>query len=499
MTPDHEVVIVGAGFSGLGMAIELKRHGFDDFVIIDKRSDVGGVWLVNRYPGIAVDIPSASYSFSYEPNPGWSRVFAPGDELKAYADHVADKYELRPYLRLETDVRRAGWDEQAHLWRLHTSRGEITARYLLTANGVLHQPKRPDIPGLGDFAGKVMHTAEWDASYDLTGRRVGLIGTGASALQVIPKIARQVEQLYVYQRTAIWVAPKPDFRIPAAARGLFRALPFTQRIVRAVTNAVVELFLVTGITQNRRFPFVVKVIEAVCKAHLRRQVPDPELRHKLTPTYGFGCKRPSISSTYFPAFTRGNVELVTAGIERITEKGISTRDGGEQEFDTLILGTGFKVIERDNLPPYPITGRDGIDLGTFWEQNRYQVYEGTSLPQMPNLFMIMGPYAFTGFSWFAMIEYQSTHVIRCLKEARRREATRVQVRQQATDRFLEDVLRRSQGTAFFHNNCATSNSYYFDASGDAPLLRPTSTLQALRRSRRFSIDDYEFTTTRGNS
>ncbi|MFC6881850.1 MULTISPECIES: flavin-containing monooxygenase [Actinomadura] len=490
---DHEVAIVGAGFSGLGIAIELKRHGLDDFVIVDQRADIGGVWLANTYPGIAVDIPSASYSFSYEPNPDWSRVFAPGAELKRYADHCADKYGLRPHLRLGTRVERARWDEAARLWRLATPSGEITARFLITANGVLHQPKRPDIPGLDDFAGKVMHTAEWDASHDLSGRRVGLIGTGASALQVIPRIAAEVGRLHVYQRTAIWVAPKPDFRVPRPVRRLFRAVPATQRAVRAVTNAVVELFLVTGITQNRRYPFVVRVIERVCRAHLRRQVPDPELRRALTPTYGFGCKRPSMSSTYYPAFLRGNVELVTAGIERITPKGVRTADGREQEFDTLILGTGFKVIEPDNLPPYPITGRDGVDLGEHWARERYHAYEGTSVPQAPNLWMLMGPYSFTGYSWFGMIEYQSTHVLRCLTEARRRGATRVQVRQEADDRFFRDMLRRAKGTAFYNNNCASSNSYYFDASGDAPLLRPTSTLQALRRSRRFRLDDYSFT------
>ncbi|MGI5163663.1 flavin-containing monooxygenase [Spirillospora sp. CA-253888] len=491
--PHHEVVVVGAGFSGLGIAIELKRHGFDDFAIVDRRPDIGGVWLVNTYPGIAVDIPSASYSFSFEPNPDWSRVFAPGDELKRYADRVADKYGLRRHLRLNTRVERADWDEDGHRWRLATSAGEITARFLVTANGVLHQPKRPDIPGLDDFAGKVVHTAEWDPGHDLAGRRVGLIGTGASALQVIPKIARRVEHLYVYQRTPIWVAPKADFRIPKPVRTLFRRVPATQRAVRACTNAVVELFLVTGVTQHRRYPFVVKGLEALCLAHLRRQVPEPELRAKLTPRYGFGCKRPSMSSTYFPAFRRPNVDLVTAGIERITPTGIRTADGAEHTFDTLVLGTGFKVIDPENLPPYPIAGVDGADLGAFWTRHRYQAYEGTSVPLAPNLWMLMGPYSFTGFSWFGMIEYQSAHVLRCLTEARRRGATRVQVRQEANDRFFRDMLRRSKGTAFYNNGCGGANSYYFAPDGDAPLLRPTSTLQALRRSRRFDLDDYAFT------
>ncbi|WP_018657660.1 flavin-containing monooxygenase [Actinomadura flavalba] len=489
---DHEVVVVGAGFSGIGMGIALRRHGLRDFVLLDARADVGGVWLVNTYPGVAVDIPSASYSFSFEPNPDWSRVFAPGAELKAYADRCVAKYGLRPHLRLGTRVERADWDEDARLWRLTTSSGPLTARFLITANGVLHQPKRPDIPGLDTFAGRVVHTAEWDDSLDLTGRRVAVIGTGASALQAVPRIARRAGHLHVFQRTPIWVAPKPDFRMPAWARTLFRRVPVTQRLVRAVTNAVVELFLVTGVTQYRRFPFLVGVIEGVCRRHLRRQVPEPELRAALTPSYGFGCKRPSMSNSYFPAFRRPNVTLVTSGIARVTPSGVETVDGASHAFDTLVLGTGFKVIEPDNLPPYPVRGADGVDLGEHWARHRYQAYEGTSVPQAPNLWMLMGPYAFTGYSWFGMIEYQSTHILRCLTEARRRGATRVQISPEANARFFRSMLRRSSRTALNRPACAGSNSYYVDAAGDTPLLRPTSTLQALRRSRRFDLDDYRF-------
>ncbi len=487
------MVIVGAGFSGIGAAIKLKQHDIDDFVILDGRDDLGGVWHVNTYPGVAVDITSFTYSFSFEPNPDWSRTFAPGSELKDYADHCTDKYGLRPHVRLNTKVQQAIWDEDAHVWRLSLGEGTtITTRFIITATGGLTQPKRPDIPGLEDFSGKVMHTAEWDHTHDIRGRRVGIIGTGASALQVIPEIAPTVERLSVYQRTPIWVIPKPDRALGKPVRTLFRRIPPTQRAVRAVTTAITELVMVLAISYNRQFKVATRVIESLARAHLRRQVPDPELRARLTPDYGFGCKRPSFSNTYLASFTRDNVDLVTDGIERITPTGIRTRSGTTQEFDTLILATGFKVLEPDNTPAFPIIGREGCDLGKFWQEERYQAYEGTTVPKFPNLWCVLGPYAFTGNSWFSMIEYQTTHALRCITEARRSGATAVEVRQEPHDRYFRQVLRRQRNTVFFNNNCDSANSYYFDQHGDAPFVRPSLTAEAAWRARHLPMSNYSF-------
>lgn len=250
-----------------------------------------------------------------------------------------------------------------------------------------------------------------------------------------------------------------------------------------------------GVVYNKQVPRVARAAEAICKAHLKRQIPDdPELRDRLTPNYGFGCKRPSYSNTYLRTFTRPNVELVTDGIERVTPTGIRTRNGRDQDFDILILATGFKVFEYENLPPYPVIGKDGVEIGKFWVERRYQAYEGTSLPQMPNAWMVLGPYAFTGNSWFSMIEYQTTHILRCLKEARRRGATYVRVRQEPADRFFKKILKRQRNTVFFNNDCGSANSYYFDANGDAPFVRPALTAEAFWRARHFSMNDYEFVT-----
>lgn len=493
--PDHHVVIIGAGFSGLGAAIKLKANGIDAFVVLDARDDIGGVWYVNTYPGVAVDITSFTYSFSFEPNPGWSRVFAKGSELKAYADDCADEYGLRPHLRLRTKVEQALWDEDNHVWRLQLADGsELTTRFMIGATGGLTQPKAPDIPGLDTFRGKVMHTAEWDHSYSLEGKRVGIIGTGASALQVIPEIAPSVEQLSVYQRTPIWVLPKPDFELGRPVRGLFRVLPPAQRAVRAGTTALSELIMVLAISYNRQFKPVTKAIEAASRLHLRWQVKDPELREKLTPQYGFGCKRPSYSNHYWRSLERANVDLVTTGIDHIDERGIVTRDGGRQDFEVLITATGFKVFEPDNTPPFPVIGRDGRDLGKFWVEERYQAYEGTSVPKLPNAWLVLGPYSFTGNSWFAMIEYQTTHALRCIREADRRGATSVEVRQEPHDEFFAQVLNRQRNTVFFNNNCGSANSYYFDQHGDAPFVRPSLTLEATWRARRFPMAHYEFGT-----
>jgi cation diffusion facilitator CzcD-associated flavoprotein CzcO len=489
---DHEVVVVGAGFSGLCVGIQLRRKGVRDFVILDAAPSVGGVWRHNTYPGVAVDVPSATYCYSFEQNPSWSRSFAPGAEVRAYAEHCADKYRLRPHLRLGTKVERAVFDEEADLWRVHTDRGELTARFLVAAVGPLDQPKKPDIPGIETFTGKVIHTARWDHDHDLRGERVAVIGTGASGLQVIPEIAPVAAQLDVYQRTPIWVFPKVDFAIPRGVRALFRAAPPLQSLVRLITTVASEVIMVLGIVHYSKAPFLVRATEMICRAHLRRQVPDRRLRRALTPRYGFGCKRPSFSNRYFPTFMRDDVELITDPIERVTATGIVS-GGRERPIDTLVLATGFKILELGAMPAFPVVGLNGVELGAYWDEHRYQTYEGVASPLAPNFWLMNGPYSVTGASWFSIIEAGSTHIVRCIGEARRRRAARIVVRRRPHDDFTAEMRRRMKGTILGQPSCARSNSYYFDRHGDAPYVRPQSGLYVWRRSRSFDLNDYEFT------
>lgn len=492
MRPDHEVLVIGAGFSGIGTAIGLRRAGIEDFAVLDEQDGIGGSWHANQYPGIAVDITAFSYSFAFEPIPSLSRAFPPGAELKAYAEHCVHAYGLQRHLRLNARVVRTEYDESEHLWTVFLADGtSTTGRFVICATGWLTKPKAPAIEGLDSFKGEVVHTAQWDPSLDLSGRSVGVIGTGASAVQLVPEIAPVVERLHVYQRTPIWVFPKPDFAMPEAARRLFRAAPWTQRLVRLLTDTVTELSFVIAMIYHRQFPFLVKAGEALSKRHLRREVGgDPELTRKLTPSYKLGCKRPSFGTGYWRSFTRENVELVTEPIERITETGIHTADGGEQLLDVLVLATGFHVL--DNLPPFPVHGPGNRELGEFWRTERFQTYEGSSVKGFPNLWFIVGPYSFTGGSWFGMIDYQVTHALRVIAETRRRHATEATVRPEKHDASFRRTLRRQPNTVFLDESCRGANTYYLDERGDAPAVRPATRYEAAWRAAHFDLDDYRY-------
>lgn len=491
MREHHDVIVIGAGFSGIGAGIKLDEAGFRDFVILEQGDGVGGAWHFNTYPGVAVDIPSLSYSFSFERNPYWSRVFAPGTELKAYAEHCVEKYRLRSRIRLNTGVTGGEFDEQNDVWRVSTDSGEVlTARFIVGATGVLTQPKNPDIPGIDTFKGIKMHTARWDHTVDLRGRRVAIIGTGASALQVIPEIAPGVEHLTVFQRTPIWVIPKPDAPIGPLLQNFMAKSKVLQWSARMLSQAIVEVgFVLTG--QYHRQLKVARLYEKIARDHLQKQVKDPVIRAKLTPNYGFGCKRPSTSNTYLQAFNRDNVALVTEAIEAVTENGVRTRDGVMHEIDVLICATGFKVFESGNMPPFPLKGLGGRDLEQWWDENRYQAYEGVSVPAFPNAFLILGPNGYNGASYFQLIEMQCRHIVRCLAQARKKGASRVEVTQEANDRYFRAMKARTGNQVFFNNSCATANSYYFDKHGDVP-FRPATSVEAHLRSMTFPLSDYRF-------
>ncbi|WP_040813268.1 flavin-containing monooxygenase [Nocardia concava] len=491
--PDHEVIVVGAGFGGIGTGIALQRKGIHDFVIVDKWDRVGGTWHANTYPGVAVDIPSFIYSFSYEQRGDWSRVFAPGTELREYAESMVDKYGLRDRLRLNTTIVAAEFDERNSLWRLTTDGGQcFTARYVVLAIGGLERPKMPDIEGIDDFGGILMHTALWDHDVSLAGKRVAVIGTGATALQLIPAIVDETEHLTVFQRTPIWVFPKND----AEVGWLGRQVLGNKRIrsaLRLVGNAGTELAMsgmVVGpswLTDTGR-----RLAEVPIRRWMRSQVNDPELREKLMPRYGLGCKRPSMSNDYLKTFNRSDVSLVTDSIARITEHGVVTVDGTEHEIDVLICATGFKLWDKGSVPPFPVYGRGGKDLEKFWDEHRYQSYQGVSVPGFPNAFTITGPYGFVLGSYIWMIEATSAHLARVIAESKARGATEAEIRQEVHDEYFRRCLRRQEKNFLFTPVCDGSNTYYIDNHGDSP-FRPSTHGEMYWQNRHFDLDVYRYT------
>jgi cation diffusion facilitator CzcD-associated flavoprotein CzcO len=492
VAPEYDAIIVGAGFGGMGAAIQLNWLGITNLLILEREDDLGGTWHVNRYPGLAVDIASVTYSYSFEPNPYWSRMFAPGPELKRYAEHVADKYRLRRYMRFGSVVEGATWDDRTRTWTVRVRGGvRLTARYLVTATGFLSQPHMPDIPGVDTFAGTVIHSTAWDDGIDLSARRAALIGTGATAVQLVPEVAKKVAALTVYQRTPIWVTPKLDGPIPRPVQRLFARVPLVQRAARLLNTAALEAIMVTGVLHYRHAQLMNRGAEVLARAHLRRQIKDPELRRKLTPDYSFGCKRPTFSNDYFPTFNRPHVRLETTPIDRIEPTGIVTTDGRRTEIDTLLLATGFNLWDV-NFPAIKITGREGRDLGAWWRANRFQAYEGVTVPYFPNLVSLNSPYSYSGLSYFTTIEAQMRHMARLFGEVRRRGATTFEVTQAANDDFLARMTDRIGDSVFVLGSCSTARSYYYNQHGEAALLRPTSTLNARRSAGSFPVSDYAY-------
>jgi cation diffusion facilitator CzcD-associated flavoprotein CzcO len=487
----YDAVIVGAGFGGIGAAIQLKRMGYDNFVILDREDDLGGTWHVNRYPGLAVDVPTTTYSYFFEPNPNWSRLFTPGPEIKQYADDVADKFDVRGHMRFNTVVEGARWDEEAGIWRVTVSdRDTVSARYLITATGFLSQPKVPDIPGVDSFAGKVIHTTAWDDQYPLEGRRVAVIGTGATAVQLIPELAKRVADLTVYQRTPIWVVPKIDLRFGERAKRLFARIPLTQRAIRWLTDSIYEVMINTAIIHHRHFRRLNIAAADLSKMHRFASIRDKELRRRLTPDYDFGCKRPTFSNGYYRSFTKPHVHLQTDGIERIEADGIVNADGSKTVIDTLVLATGFDLWEA-NFPAIEIIGREGRNLGKWWRETRFQAYQGVTMPYFPNYLSLASPFAFLGLNFFNTMEYQMRHMDRLFGELKRCDATTFEVTEEANANYRDRMTELLGDSLWTIGNCSTSRSYYFNPQGEPTLLRPMSTRMAIKEASEFPLTDYQ--------
>src|SRR3954447_13573283 len=417
-----DIAVVGSGFSGLCMAIKLREAGIEDFLVLERGAKVGGTWWFNTYPGCGCDVPSHLYSFSFAPNPGWTRTYSRQPEIEAYLQRVAEDFDVLPKLRLGTTVTGAEWDEDDERWVVESTGGTVRARVLVSAAGALSDPKTPDIEGLDRFEGHSFHSAQWDHDYDVTGKRVAVIGTGASAIQFVPAIAPDVAQMHLFQRTAPWIMPHSDRPISRRERALYRRFPTLQRLVRGGIYSARELLVLGFVKQPR----LMKVVEGLARKHMDRQISDPELRRKVEPGYTIGCKRILPSNHWYPALGRDNVELVTDAIARVTERGVVTESGAEHEVDAIIFGTGFNVVDMP-VARY-VRGRGGRTLDECW-QGSPRAHMGSTVPGFPNLFMLLGPNTGLGHSSMVyMIESQVGYLAGALKEMRRRGAGTVEVR-----------------------------------------------------------------------
>ncbi|HTR54977.1 MAG TPA: NAD(P)/FAD-dependent oxidoreductase [Kofleriaceae bacterium] len=474
-------IVVGAGFSGICAGVELRRAGIEDFVILEKAARVGGTWRENTYPGAACDIPSHLYSYSFEPNPRWSRAYGKQAEILAYLEHCADKYGLAPHLRFGQTVEDARYDAATGAWTVKTRGGEtFVARALILGNGALHVPQLPDVPGLASFQGTQFHSARWNHDYDLAGKRVAVIGTGASAIQFVPEIAPRVAQLHVFQRTAPWIIPKHDRAIGDAERWLLEHVPGAHWLRRSGLYWLME----SRVVGFAYAPKVNDAIAALVRRFIAQQVPEPELRAKLTPDYHFGCKRVLISNDYYPALRRPNVEVVTDGIEEVTARGIRTRDGREREVDAIICGTGFRVTEY--LSQVRVVGRGGIDLNDTWRESMRN-YLGISVSGFPNLFLLMGPNTGLGHnSMIFMIEAQARYAVRAIQAMRARGLTSIDVRPEVERAFRDELARKMKHTVWT-TGC---KSWYQTPSGEV-FLWPGASVDYWRRTRRVDLSDYE--------
>jgi cation diffusion facilitator CzcD-associated flavoprotein CzcO len=474
----HRVAIIGSGFSGLGMAIRLKQSGENDFVVFEKEGGVGGTWRVNHYPGCACDVQSHLYSYSFEPNPRWSRMFAPQPEIKAYLEGCAQKYGVLPHLRFNTEIRSARWNEDTARWHITDAEGvEHTAQVLVSGMGGLSTPSYPNVPGIQNFKGKTFHSQQWDHDFDLTGKRVAVIGTGASAIQFVPQIQKSVARLDLYQRTPPWIVPKPDRAISDTEKTVFENLPFVQTAVRGA---------IYGMLESRAFAFSVeprlmKLAQKMAEAHIRRQVRDPVLRTKLTPDYTMGCKRVLISDDYYPALVQPNVDVITSGIREVREHSVIDVDGVEREVDAIIFGTGFKAT--DPVPKGVVYGRDGQDLVDAWPQGP-EAYKGAAIAGFPNLFFIMGPNTGLGHnSMVYMIESQIAYVADALKVMDQRRLRSVEVRPVVQQAFNASLHSRLQKAIWTVGGC--KSWYVHPVSGRNVTLWPGFTWQFRLETRRF--------------
>src|SRR3954469_498055 len=474
------VVIVGTGVSGLGMPIQLRKEGRDDFVILEKAHDVGGTWRDNSYPGCACDIPSHMYSFSFEQNPDWSRAYSPQPEIWRYMREVADKHDLRRFVRFGQEMTGARWDAEENRWHVATRGADkFVGGALVAGVGALHLPQIPELPGIEKFAGPAFHSARWRHDVDLKGKKVAVIGTGASAVQFVPKIAPEVGELTLFQRTPPWIMPKADHEMSGRTRALFKAFPPAQRAYRNVLYWLLEARAIGFNGQS----WVMKVGQRLAKRNIDRAITDPALRRKVTPDYTMGCKRVLISNDYYPALARDNVEVVTDGVREVREHSVVDAAGVEHEADVIVYGTGFHVT--DAFDDLEIVGREGRNLGKEWATEGMRTHLGITVAGFPNLFFLLGPNTGLGHnSVVFMIEAQISYVPEALRLARGRA---IEPKPEVQERFNGDIQRKLAKGIWTRGGC---KSWYLDAKGVNRTIWPGFTWRYWLDTRKVRREDF---------
>lgn len=480
---DH--LIVGAGFAGLCAAIKLQEAGETDYVVVEKDDEVGGTWHANTYPGAACDVPSHLYSFSFALNPEWTSHYSPQPEIKAYIDRVARDYGVLDRVVLGTAVLDARWDDEALRWQVETTGGSYAARTLIAGAGGLSEPRMPDIDGIDSFQGEIFHSARWNHDVDLTGKRVAVIGTGASAIQIVPELQKVVGHLDVYQRTPNWVIPRNEHVYTGWQKEIFRRVPLAQRAYRAFIYSTLE----SRVPAFNRFPDLMKVVEQQVKGQIAKAIDDPELRAKVTPTYRAGCKRILISNAWYPALAQDNVDLVTDPIAKVTADAVVTADGTERPIDVLVVATGFYVTE----PPIAqhVAGRDGRTLADVWDEAGMHAYKGTTVNGFPNFFQVVGPNTALGHSsMIFIIESQVRYVVESAKAMRREGLAAVEPTEEAQAAWTARIRERMKPTVWQTGGCA---SWYLDKFGHNTTLWPGQTFTFRQHLSRFDADKYDVT------
>ncbi|KRB78009.1 4-hydroxyacetophenone monooxygenase [Nocardioides sp. Root190] len=482
---DH--LIVGAGFAGLAAAIKLDEAAERDFVVIEKDSDVGGTWHINTYPGAECDVPSQLYSFSFALNPDWSRVYSPQQEIWEYTRKVAERSGTLDRFVFNTAVLDAQWDEQAQRWNVRTEGPdgvrEYAARTVISGSGGLSEPRLPEVEGIDDFRGEIFHSARWNHDVDLTGKRVAVIGTGASAVQLVPELQKVVGHMDVYQRTPNWIIPRNERSFTSFEKAVFKKVPGAQRALRSVVYGALE----ARVPAFARFPQAMRAVDLQGRRNIAKGITDPELRKKVTPSYRAGCKRILISNKWYPALDADNVDLVTDPIVRITENAIVTADGVERPIDVLVVATGFYVTE----PPIAqhITGREGRTLADVWDEGGMAAYKGTTIHGFPNLFQIVGPNTALGHSsMIFIIESQVRYVVEAARAMRREGLAVVEPTRAAQDAWTADIRRKMKPTVWQTGGCA---SWYLDKFGNNTTLWPGQTFTLRQHLSSFDLDKYD--------
>ncbi|WP_338683759.1 NAD(P)/FAD-dependent oxidoreductase [Streptomyces acidiscabies] len=478
------VAVVGSGFGGLGAAVRLRREGITDFVVLERADSVGGAWRDNTYPGCACDVPSHLYSFSFAPNAEWPRTFSGQGHIRAYLEKVADVFGIRPHLRFGSEVKRMAWNAERLCWDIETASGELSADMVVSATGPLSDPKMPDVPGLETFPGEVFHSARWNHGYDLRGKRVAVIGTGASAIQIVPAIQPLVSELTLFQRTPAWVMPRVDRAISGAERALHRALPFTTKTRRGLLWGMREL-QVQAFTKH---PNELGFVEQLAKRNIARAVKDPELRAKLTPDYRIGCKRILLSSAYYPALARPNVDVVASGLAEIRGNTLVAADGSTAEVDAIVFSTGFHVTDMPIADR--VVGTDGRTLGESWGQNGMEALRGAAVAGFPNWMTVIGPNTGLGnSSMILMIESQLNYMADYLRQLDVLGGeVALDARPSAVHRWNRRVQDRMERTVWNTGGCV---SWYLDAQGRNTTVWPGTTSEFRRATRRVDLAEYE--------